>query len=167
MPPTLGDPSAFIHRYGTSYPLSNKQPFRFHLYSTSGVFPSSKFSPATRSGMSSSSSSSFAAPSSPFSFCSDEYDSASLRRDARESGPSWLRMPGTNSVSSLSSPLPYNAKVLEGIAPCTGNTLVLAIAQIRPARASSSRRSVCGREACIGLVCSRRFRSFLHMQQCW
>lgn len=34
------------------------------------------------------------------------YDSASLRREARESGPSWLRMPGTSSVSSLTWPMP-------------------------------------------------------------
>jgi hypothetical protein len=29
-----------------------------------------------------------------------------VRSEARESGPSWFRMPGTSSVSSLSSPLP-------------------------------------------------------------
>jgi hypothetical protein len=84
---------------------------KLHAYSTSAsssfFSPPSKSCPGTRSGMSSSSSSSPFAPSSPpFAFCIDWYDSASFRSDASESGPSWLRMPGTSSVSSFSSPLP-------------------------------------------------------------
>jgi len=74
------------------------------VYSTSPLL--SKFSPSTNSGISSSSSPSFfpSSPSPPF--CRLWYDSASLRSEANESGPSWLRIPGTSSVSSLSSPLP-------------------------------------------------------------
>lgn len=116
----------------------------FAFYSTSAVLLSSKLCPATRSGMSSSSSSSFPA-SSPFSFCSDEYDSASLRRDARESGPSWLRIPGTSSVSSLSSPCPYRANVLDGRAPWTEQMLALgACVRCCFLRAWPGVRSACG-----------------------
>lgn len=48
------------------------------------------------------------------------YDSASLRSEASESGPSWFRMPGTSSVSSFTWPEPYMANVLEDWAACTG-----------------------------------------------
>ena len=76
----------------------------------------SKFSPSTKSGMSSSSSSPFFSPSSFFMFW---YDSANFRNEASESGPSWLRIPGTSSVNSFSSPFPVMQKVFDGTEACT------------------------------------------------
>jgi hypothetical protein len=80
---------------------------RLSLAAAAAASPStSKFS--TRSGTSSSSSS--AAPPVFNGRCWPcwiaWYDSASLRSEARESGPSWFRMPGTSSVSSFTCPVP-------------------------------------------------------------